>query len=49
MAIAQALVAMLEELAASPEDRAKRAAIRLLADRDLKLELTPPHPIDRSP
>jgi alkylation response protein AidB-like acyl-CoA dehydrogenase len=45
MAVAQALVAMAEELAAFPEDGAKRGAIRFLLERDLRLELPRPAPI----
>jgi acyl-CoA dehydrogenase len=42
MAVAQALVALAEELAASPEDDGCRGAIALLAERDLRAELPPP-------
>ena len=46
MAVLYALTAMLEELAVFPEDQAKRAAIKLIADRDLKTELPQPPAID---
>lgn len=41
MAIVQAAVAMLEELAASPEDRQKRGALRFITERQLAFELAP--------
>jgi alkylation response protein AidB-like acyl-CoA dehydrogenase len=44
-AVCLELTALLEELAATPDDQAKRGAIALLAERHLKRELTPPAPI----
>lgn len=46
MAVVQACVAMLEELSAFPTDATKRAAVRLLATRDLTRDLAPPPPVD---
>ncbi|MCK6551546.1 acyl-CoA dehydrogenase family protein [Myxococcota bacterium] len=46
MAVAQALVAMLEELSVTPDDGAKRGAIRFLAARDLAPELVEPAPLE---
>jgi alkylation response protein AidB-like acyl-CoA dehydrogenase len=46
MAVAHACVAMLEELAASPDDRAIAAAFDLIAARDLKAELQAPGAVD---
>jgi alkylation response protein AidB-like acyl-CoA dehydrogenase len=48
MALVHALVAMLEELAHDPIDGAKRGAITLLADRDLRAEIAPPLALDQS-
>ena len=44
-AVTLQLVAMLEELAATPDDAAKAAAIELIAERHLAPELTPPPPV----
>ncbi len=44
-AVCLELVAMLEELAATPDDTAKRGAIVLIADRHLAADLVPPPPL----
>jgi len=47
MAVTQALVALLEELASAPDDEACRSAIEFIAKRDLKMNLEPPAKIPR--
>jgi acyl-CoA dehydrogenase len=47
-AVTLELVSLLEELAADPADAAKRAAIELIAERQLAPELTPPAALPRS-
>ena len=45
LAVVQALVAMLEELAANPDDPARRAAISWLSSRDLAAAVPSPDPV----
>jgi len=44
-AVTLELVALIEELAAFPDDAAKRAAIELIAERHLAPDLLPPRPV----
>jgi len=44
-AVTLELVSLLEELAANPEDQAKRAAIELIAERHLAPDLSVPGPV----